>query len=232
MPVYKDTPNNRKLGRVGKEYSMKGNPGNKKGEGKGGAPAGNTNAVKDASLKGGGEVYKDTPNNRKLNRVGKPFGSMKTTPTVAPKPKVPYKPKPKPTPKPPKVKKPLGNPAFKKNPVGNDPITNIQEAWERLLKIDDVRSLQNMFTPGGKGGGKLKVPQTVKTLYEEGDKNMLMPTSFVKEQVLPNRPGSEEYLTLKSLFKIILLGLALGNKWDEIEFNIYKEGGKVVGELS
>ena len=82
MPVYKNTPQNQKLGRVGKEWSAKGNPGNtfQKGGGGGkGTKAGEKNtkggvyktAAKDKA--GAGEkVYKDTPNNRKLNRVGKP----------------------------------------------------------------------------------------------------------------------------------------------------------------
>mgnify|MGYP003116614843 CR=1 FL=1 len=88
MPVYKNTIQNQKLGRVGKEYSLKGiNAGNTfaKGGGSGikGAAAGKKTAkgndvyktaAKDKVGAGNKNVYKDTPNNRKLNRVGKPYG--------------------------------------------------------------------------------------------------------------------------------------------------------------
>ena len=50
MPVYKNTAQNQKLGRVGKEYVRINNPkGGKgtKGNKGGGAPPGNQNAVKD-----------------------------------------------------------------------------------------------------------------------------------------------------------------------------------------
>ena len=75
MPVYKNTAQNQKLGRVGKEYTMKGNPGNKTAQGGVNVP------LKGAASKQGlvanqklppeyHYFYKDTPNNRKLGRVG------------------------------------------------------------------------------------------------------------------------------------------------------------------
>ena len=240
MPVYKDTKQNRKLGRVGEEYSRVNNPA---GVG-GGALPGNKNAAKDKVLgpkpkpqkpgpkpapkpkppkpapkpkppKPPTQFYKDTALNRNRGRVGKPLGSMKDAVSSIPVP-VP------------------GGQGPKK-PEGNDPISNIQESWENMLKGKGVRSLQKMFA---QKSVSLRAPKTLQTLYDDGDKYMLMPASFVKEEILPQRPGGQaggpnpDSVALHTLFKIILQGLSTGNRWSDMEFNIFREpNGKVVGKL-
>ena len=232
MPVYKDTKQNRKLGRVGEEYVRVNNPA---GVG-GGAPIGNKYASKNKPPKPAPkpkppkpapkppkpkpppkppEVYKDTALNRNRGRVGKPLGSMKDAVSSIPVP-VP------------------GGQGPKK-PEGNDPISNIQESWENMLKGKGVRSLQKMFA---QKSVSLRAPKTLQTLYDDGDKYMLMPASFVKEEILPQRPGGQaggpnpDSVALHTLFKIILQGLSTGNRWSDMEFNIFREpNGKVVGKL-
>ena len=60
--VYKDTPNNRKLGRVGEKF---------------GDPKFKATKEQIADLKVSYEVFKDNANNRKLNRVGKRINNPK-----------------------------------------------------------------------------------------------------------------------------------------------------------
>ena len=232
MPVYKDTKQNRKLGRVGEEYVRVNNPA---GVG-GGAPLGNKYASKNKPPKPAPkpkppkpapkppkpkpppkppEVYKDTALNRNRGRVGKPLGSMKDAVSSIPVP-VP------------------GGQGPKK-PEGNDPISNIQESWENMLKGKGVRSLQKMFA---QKSVSLRAPKTLQTLYDDGDKYMLMPASFVKEEILPTRPGGQaggpnpDSVALHTLFKIILGGLRTGNRWSDMEFNLFREpNGEVRGKL-
>ena len=83
MPVYKNTAQNQKLGRVGKEYGMKGQTGTLGAQGgvnvplKGAASKQGLVAKQKMVGKAADQVYKDTPNNRKLGRVGKKFGTYK-----------------------------------------------------------------------------------------------------------------------------------------------------------
>ena len=154
MPFYVDSPGNRKLNRVGKEYGG--------GSSGGGAPVGNKNALKNKI----GPAPK--PKEPKKTKMGEPKKKPGPKPALGPAPKEPKK-KPGPVPKP---KKPQGNPAFVKTSAESKMETQInlvQKEWLKLIKTGVMQGISK----------KNLVPSVLKELLENEDKDINMPSKFI-----------------------------------------------------